>query len=174
MVLEIFPSRTYGMIFFVVFFIFLLFEIRVLFRSKEPSEKSDLVSVLAGIFLPLLITIFLVFAKIGLVDKWVSYIGFILLVGGFVLRQCSIMVLGRFFVPVIKKQKGQKVIKDGPYRFVRHPSYTGLLLELVGFSLALTNLYGVVAVLVIFVPVFMLRIEKEEEFLRLNLKGHKG
>ncbi len=55
-----------------------------------------------------------------------------LLLGGLVLRWAAILTLGRFFTAAIAIHEGQPVITAGPYRYVRHPSYTGLLLAFLG------------------------------------------
>jgi protein-S-isoprenylcysteine O-methyltransferase len=46
----------------------------------------------------------------------------LLLTAGIVLRIWSIVHLGRFFTVDVAIQEGQRVVRDGPYRFVRHPS----------------------------------------------------
>ncbi len=55
-----------------------------------------------------------------------------LLVSGLVLRWTAILILGRFFTARIAIHEGQTLITAGPYRYVRHPSYTGLLLAFFG------------------------------------------
>jgi Isoprenylcysteine carboxyl methyltransferase (ICMT) family len=51
---------------------------------------------------------------------------------GIALRQWAITTLGRFFVGHVLVQPGQTVVNSGPYRWLRHPSYTGLWLEMIG------------------------------------------
>ncbi len=64
----------------------------------------------------------------------------ILMIIGIFIRQWSINELGVFFSVDVGTQKGQKVVQKGPYKLVRHPSYTGLLLTLIGIGLALQSL----------------------------------
>ena len=68
------------------------------------------------------------------------------------LRWWAIIHLGRFFTVDINIAQGHRVIDDGPYRAVRHPSYTGLLMQYAGWALSLNN---VVALPVVLVPVFI-------------------
>jgi len=56
---------------------------------------------------------------------WPFAAGMVLIVAGLGLRVWSIITLGRFFQYFIKVQPGHRVVTSGPYRFVRHPSYTG-------------------------------------------------
>ena len=84
---------------------------------------------------------------------------------GIVIRQWSIAVLGRFFSGTVGTQKGQKVVKNGPYKLVRHPSYTGLLLTLLGIGLALQSWGSVIVMILGFVCTFGYRIRVEEKLL---------
>jgi len=59
-----------------------------------------------------------------------------LLWAGLGLRIWAVRTLGRFFRLVVLIQDGHRVIDDGPYRVVRHPSYTGVILVCLGAGLA--------------------------------------
>jgi isoprenylcysteine carboxyl methyltransferase (ICMT) family protein len=50
---------------------------------------------------------------------------FLLAIAGIVLRWYAIVTLGRFFSMRVQTTSDQQVVESGPYRFVRHPSYTG-------------------------------------------------
>ena len=67
------------------------------------------------------------------------YLGLALMVAGLVFRAYAIRQLGRYFTPEVTIQPGQHVVDRGIYRFLRHPSYTGTLITILGFGLALTN-----------------------------------
>jgi protein-S-isoprenylcysteine O-methyltransferase Ste14 len=67
---------------------------------------------------------------------WPVAAGLALIVAGIALRAWSIATLGRFFQYRIEVQAGHRVVSGGPYRWVRHPSYTGLALVLAGVALA--------------------------------------
>ena len=73
-------------------------------------------------------------------------------VAGTALRWWAIIHLGRFFTVDIAVARDQRVVDDGPYRLVRHPSYTGLLMQYTGWALSLNNM---VALPVVLVPVFI-------------------
>jgi len=80
-------------------------------------------------------------------------------------RQRSIIVLGEFFTPVISIQKNQKLIQEGPYKYIRHPSYTGLFLEIVGVGLFLSNWLAIIIILILLFPSLIYRILIEEKVL---------
>jgi protein-S-isoprenylcysteine O-methyltransferase Ste14 len=71
------------------------------------------------------------------------------------------VALGAAFRTTVEVDPGQAVVTRGPYRWVRHPSYTGLLLIVVGFSLAAGNWLSPVAALLV-IPAFIRRIHVEE------------
>ena len=81
------------------------------------------------------------------------------------LRWWAIRHLGRFFTVDITVIQDHRVVDDGPYRFLRHPSYTGLLFQFVGWAFSLNN---VVSLLVVVIPIFfslLYRIGAEEAVL---------
>jgi protein-S-isoprenylcysteine O-methyltransferase len=88
---------------------------------------------------------------------------------GIGLRIWSIVHLGRFFTVDVAIQEGQRVVRDGPYRFVRHPSYSGSMLSLVGLAGLTFNWLGFVVILACSFLAYALRISVEEKVLFQNL-----
>lgn len=62
----------------------------------------------------------------------VLVIGRVLGWGGLLLRWWSFVTLGSYFSTVVRTSADQRVVDRGPYRVLRHPSYTGLLLAALG------------------------------------------
>jgi protein-S-isoprenylcysteine O-methyltransferase len=96
---------------------------------------------------------------------WVAGLGLGLFVLGLILRLYSIIHLGRFFTVNVAIAPDHRLVATGPYRFVRHPSYTGAMLAAFGFALSFQNL---ASLLIIFVPccaVMRWRIYVEERAL---------
>ena len=173
--MENFPSEIFGVVFSALFVLILVIELRILLRDRKgEGDRGSLGAILLGVFFPLVVMVGLSFTEIGRINVNFGYLGLLFLSGGFALRQYSIFVLGKFFVPVVGKQKGQRIIQRGPYRLVRHPSYTGLLLELLGAALCFSNWISFVVVLIAFIPAISYRINVEEEFLRKNFKEYEG
>lgn len=69
--------------------------------------------------------------------EWATWAGVILALAGMALRVWSVATLGRYFTYVVKVSADQAVVETGPYRFVRHPSYSGALLTAIGIGLSL-------------------------------------
>ncbi|HEY6111590.1 MAG TPA: isoprenylcysteine carboxylmethyltransferase family protein [Chthoniobacterales bacterium] len=74
-------------------------------------------------------------------------------------------MLGRFFTVDVTIEKDHELVTRGPFRFVRHPSYTGVLLAFVGFALSLRNWSALVVILMPIFIAFVRRMNVEEEAL---------
>ena len=100
-----------------------------------------------------------------------NYIGIAITVVGVTLRRIAFKILDKFFTYNVSIQKDHKLLKDGPYKVIRHPSYTGILLVYFGYMVFLKcNLLGFVTVLVPFMFFMIKRIKNEEEELTKHFK----
>lgn len=95
--------------------------------------------------------------------------GLVILVAGLVLRGWSIMTLGDYFTGRVMVSADQPVITAGPYRVLRHPSYTGLLLACAGVGLASANWAGLAAMAILPLAFILWRIHAEETALIATL-----
>ena len=93
------------------------------------------------------------------------FIGIFLMLAGVAFRFYAMRVLGRSFTYNVAVQPGQTVIDAGPYRYIRHPSYTGALITLVGLGLALGNWVALLVVLLCTGIGYAYRIHVEESAL---------
>ncbi len=118
-----------------------------------------------------LFTSFSLFSHVAFarLPEWTYYAGISAMLTGIAVRQWAIAVLGRFFSPVIGVQEKQTVVKSGPYRLVRHPSYTGLLLIELGIGLVSESWGCLLAILAGFAIAFGYRIRVEEGVLLAEL-----
>jgi protein-S-isoprenylcysteine O-methyltransferase len=97
--------------------------------------------------------------------RTIYLIGLSLFVGGIVLRWYSIARLGRFFTVDVSIAREHRLIDSGPYRFIRHPSYTGALIAFLGFGFCLGNWLSIVLVTLPIFGAFLWRIRIEERAL---------
>jgi protein-S-isoprenylcysteine O-methyltransferase Ste14 len=81
---------------------------------------------------------------------------------GLALRVWAIAALGGRFRTTVEVEPGQAVVSSGPYRWIRHPSYAGLLLIVAGLGTALGNWLSLVACVVLPLPAIAWRIHVEE------------
>ncbi|MCD2194842.1 isoprenylcysteine carboxylmethyltransferase family protein [Actinomycetospora endophytica] len=97
------------------------------------------------------------------------WVGLAIALVGITFRFASIIVLGRFFRGVVTIQADHEVVRRGPYRVIRHPSYLGALVGVLGFGLT----GGSVAAALVMTAVVGIglgyRIAVEERALRAGL-----
>jgi protein-S-isoprenylcysteine O-methyltransferase Ste14 len=72
-----------------------------------------------------------------------------------------VATLGRFFTTRVMTQPGQTVVETGPYRYIRHPSYSGMLLTVLGVLVCSTDWLSL-ACFVLALPGMAYRIKVEE------------
>ena len=77
----------------------------------------------------------------------VTIAGIVIILLGAALRWWAIFTLGRYFTFNVAVRSMQSVVQSGPYGFVRHPSYTAILIMLLGVGLALANWSSLVVML---------------------------
>lgn len=92
-------------------------------------------------------------------------VALVLMIAGLSIRWAAILTLGRFFTVNLAIQARQPVIQAGPYRFVRHPSYSGLLITFLGLGVFFANWISLVVLLVPVTAAVVNRIVKEEAVL---------
>jgi protein-S-isoprenylcysteine O-methyltransferase len=84
---------------------------------------------------------------------------------GCALRAWSVLVLGRFFTVDVAIHAGHELVARGPYRVLRHPSYTGALLIFFGLGLQLHSWPALLVLVLPLLGVFLRRIQVEERAL---------
>ena len=165
-----FPNEFMAILFSFVFIIFLIIELRIFRKQKfyaigSEHDKGSLLFILISVFISIIIIFVLAYLGIGRLPTFVSYIGIVFVILGFGLRQWSIITLGNFFTPVVVIQKNQKLVQNGPYKYIRHPSYTGLFLEILGVGLFLSNWLAFLITIVLLFLSLIYRISIEEKVL---------
>ncbi len=98
-----------------------------------------------------------------------AWIGLVLFVAGLILRWWSIVTLGRFFTVDVQIASDHELVDRGPFRVVRHPSYTGVLLAFVGFALSAGNWAALLVIILPIFAAFVRRMNVEEQALSAAL-----
>ncbi|MFC4737033.1 isoprenylcysteine carboxylmethyltransferase family protein [Bacillus daqingensis] len=142
---------------------FLLFKSR---RNTDRSERGSFPWIMTAAVSAVILSI--VSREAGLLTfggAGVLTAGLILYASGIALRYWGILALGRQFTRGVQVREGDQLVSHGPFRLLRHPLYTGLLLLLAGFALFMTSLPGLAIVLFVFLPLLLKRIRDEEAAL---------
>jgi protein-S-isoprenylcysteine O-methyltransferase Ste14 len=95
----------------------------------------------------------------------VRWLGIILFAAGGALRIWPVFVLGRRFSGLVAIQPDHTLVTTGIYRFIRNPSYLGLLISSIGWALAFRSSLGVLLALC-YIPPLIARMHAEERLLQ--------
>jgi protein-S-isoprenylcysteine O-methyltransferase Ste14 len=95
----------------------------------------------------------------------IRWLGVVLFAAGGALRIWPVFVLGQRFSGLVAIQFGHTLVTSGVYGVIRHPSYLGLLINSLGWSLAFRSGVGVLLTMLL-IPILLSRISAEENLLR--------
>ena len=99
----------------------------------------------------------------------VFVIGFVIIILGLALRIWAVWALGTSFRTTVETHENQRVKLDGPYKLIRHPSYSGLLLIACGYGIAVQNWLSLVVAIGLPLAALLYRIHVEETLLVKSL-----
>jgi protein-S-isoprenylcysteine O-methyltransferase Ste14 len=145
-------------------------------RSAKPTEQQEsLAKRLLVYWLPLLIAVLLLgpgdwFGHSLLREQFVPHTTLVYSIGlgfavcGALLAISSRVMLGRNWSATVQLKQDHELITTGPYRLVRHPIYTGLLLLFLGNAVMVGDWRGLLAVAIVFVS-FWRKLRLEEAWL---------
>ena len=141
-------------------------------RRGAPRVKRDRGSralITVAILVSMFIAFYFGYGGVGALPDWIFCVGIFLMFLGILVRQYAIWILGRFFSLTVQISEDHKVVEKGPYRLVRHPSYTGVLITFAGLGLAVQSLGALLVLLLFFVISFGYRMHVEERALLSGL-----
>ena len=145
-------------------------------RFQPGTEKWDLI--LLAVMLPAMVVEIplatLDAARMGWSDVplWVGLIGYILLIAGIAVTTWA-QAVNPFFEPGVRvqKERAQRVITSGPYKFVRHPGYTAAIAIFVGIPLALASWWALLPA-TLAIALLVVRTSWEDRLLQAELSGY--
>ena len=171
-------GRAYALVFWATYALWFLGELvlNTKLRSGSTSQKHDrgsfrllvwLISI--AITLDFASALFLPSLRIASARETLFVLGICCVVTGTALRWWSVFTLASYFTVDVAAPRSTTGDQYGPYRYVRHPAYSGVLLALFGIGLSLGNWLGLVVMLVLPGGAFAYRIAVEEAALRSEL-----
>jgi len=143
-------------------------------HSKRIFDKFYFYIYGTAVFLSFFISISLNKSlSLGKIDNNIAIIiGISMVIVGYGLRFYSIWYLKDNFSVILRVNSDQKLISSGPYKYLRHPSYTGSIIALVGIG-AISGYPLVIIMLLLFsLYITSIRIKHEEELLSKNIDGY--
>ena len=100
----------------------------------------------------------------------IEYIGIALTVAGLLFAVWGRVHLGRYWSGIITLKEGHRLIRSGPYKFVRHPIYTGFLTAVLGSALTASTIEGFIGFAIMLVS-YIVKIHREEKVLSREFGG---
>ena len=141
-------------------------------RAKGSAQALDrgsyavlMLGMWAGILLNFWLPLWLPSASITWHRTLIFSLGIILMLLGVAFRWYAIRALGQYFTRDVAVHPSQQIVQTGPYRYIRHPAYSGTLLTMLGLGLTMTNWASVIAVVAGALLGHLYRISVEEKTL---------
>jgi protein-S-isoprenylcysteine O-methyltransferase Ste14 len=139
--------------------------VRERIRGKGSTARDRATRALVAVTLGIAVTVAVVTAPRStgpeIADPYRAA-GVIVMWLGLAIRVWAIAALGRAFRTTVEVDPGQTVVSSGPYRSVRHPSYSGLLMIVTGCGLAAGNWLALAVCALLPLPALLRRIQVEE------------
>lgn len=138
-------------------------------KNADSKDDGSLRVILGGMWIALLLAFWLAFAHVWLFPPSARLplfvAGVALIFFGSLLRRYCFRTLGQYFTGDVRARADQPVIRSGPYRLVRHPSYTGGTMMFMGIGLALGSWLSFVLVTIGGIGTYLYRVMIEERAL---------
>lgn len=137
-------------------------------RIQPPAAKSDRGSfrvISIALILAISFSVFFRLRNIGTLTGVFQWLGLVFMVAGSALRQWALIHLGRFFSRSVQLEVEHRLITTGPYRWIRHPAYTGMIAIYTGMIMALGTWLGAIVIFAFVTGSLLYRIRVEEQTL---------
>jgi protein-S-isoprenylcysteine O-methyltransferase len=167
-----YPSISYTVVLSASYWLWIAMEIWLIVRERRDANAisqdrgsrnllivSLSIAIALGIFaVPILLPQFTVRTK-------AVTSGVALIWAGIAVRVWAIRTLGNFFNTRVVVRQDQRLITSGPYKYLRNPAYTGVVMTFLGFGVAIGNWLSLITLLVFGCMPFVLRIAVEDRAL---------
>ena len=168
-------SLLYSVIITVSYWCWIAFEVWLVARergkaknnSQDQGSRNSIIvwwsiGIVVGIFaVPNLLAQFIIRSN----AKMLFLLGIVLIWAGILFRFWAVQKLGMFFRSKVEIQEEHRLVTNGPYRYLRNPSYTGTLITLLGFGIAVGNWLSLFVLLAAGFISFVRRIAIEDRAL---------
>jgi len=95
----------------------------------------------------------------------IAVAGALIILGGGALRIVAIRTLAQHFRYELRVEAGQRVVDHGVFRHIRHPSYLGLLIIVIGEAIVLSSLLAFLVGTTLLLAILAARIREEEKVM---------
>lgn len=138
-------------------------------RGDKKSLELIFVSSLLSIAITLIDWAYFHFLPVKVANL---FLGLIFMLSGLLFRIWAIKTLGKFFTTRVEFKKDHKLITVGPYKYFRHPSYTGAFIVFLGVPFIFGSVVGLILTFLCMIIAYKHRINAEEKVLKQGFGQH--
>ncbi len=165
-------------VFQIVFMAMMVTELAILFfttwnnyknsKKKTMSDRGSMLFIMIGFWLAIFINPICVNMSTFTLPVYFFWIGVVLTIVGIFIRIYSVWTLRKYFTLNVQIATEQNIVKTGPYKYIRHPAYTGSIITLLGIAVSFRSPLGIIATVMIIALVYGYRIKVEEKALKTS------
>ncbi len=131
----------------------------------RSQDRSSFLAIYACSVGGLAAALYLRYRNVGVVPAWAQAAALLVLIGGGILLEWAVYLLGKHFSRTVMITSDQRLITAGPYRLLRHPAYTGMIIMDAAIVLGLGTWVGALVMLIVMLLPTLYRIRVEERVL---------
>ncbi|RII33046.1 isoprenylcysteine carboxylmethyltransferase family protein [Clostridium chromiireducens] len=174
-----FETAIFKEVFQVVFILYIMAEVFIFSYTslqnrknlnKKKGDKGSCLVLVLGIIAIIFLNLFCKKNYLLILSELMFWIGCVVIIVGIILRLYSVLTLGKSFTVSVQVDLNQKIIQTGPYKYIRHPAYSGSILSLIGIAFAFRSIIGIIETIIIIAAIYGYRIKIEEKILESNFK----
>jgi len=164
---------NFDIIIVLIYLIWIIFESRISIKEKEKGNKTSDYGTLEFYAISQALTFLsaLWFNTIWLSPSFGHFLGFTIFLFGIFFRLWAINTLGHYYSHIVREVDDHKIIYSGPYKYIRHPAYAGMIIAHFGIVLYFFNLVTLLIFFLALIPAIILRIFVEEKTL-FRIEGY--
>ena len=135
-------------------------------RTRKVFHKGFFYALLGSYLTIISISVFS-FVTSERISVLISWLGAAVLLMGIICRRSAIASLNGYWSIFIEIKENQQIVRNGIYRYFKHPYYTAVVLELIGFSLICNSYWGLILTATVQVPLLLIRVHYENRVLEV-------
>jgi protein-S-isoprenylcysteine O-methyltransferase Ste14 len=134
-------------------------------KARTREDRGSAALIFVSTFVAIVVALQFAGANIFPLPSWLFFVGIGLMTIGIGIREWAVTTLRGFFLFTVGVREGHRIVETGPYKLVRHPSYTGAIFTFLGIGFATQSAVAVLILAVICGLAYGYRIHIEERAL---------
>lgn len=161
-----------------VFIIWIISEIAIIlftsFKSfgkhskKKSEDKGSFFLIIFGVCFSIWISFLIRLHSNLLLPNIFFWVGILFMLIGIIIRCLSVWTLRKYFSLSVTIELEHHIVQSGPYKYLRHPAYTGGILTIIGMPISLRSPLAILIVAITVALIYGYRISVEEKALAQN------